>query len=137
MQSRTSLVHGTNVDEAYGLIHVGCLGSVLSVCVSRKAQQVSMTAFRQTLFGQPEKAEGILTEADCIRLKKMLEQADFWALPENHDRQGFDGWTWTIEGRDSERYHSSRCWCPQDGIFHDLGSLLVKISGLEMPVDSP
>jgi hypothetical protein len=137
MQSRTSLVHGTSADEAYGLIHVGCLGSVLSVCVSRKAQQVSMTAFRRTRFGQPEKAEGTLTEADWIRLKKMVEQADFWALPENHDHTGLDGWTWTVEGRDSERYHSSECWCPQDGAFHDLGSLFVEISGLEMPVDSP
>jgi hypothetical protein len=35
MQTRTSLVHGTGVDEAYGLIHHGCGGGVLSVCVSR------------------------------------------------------------------------------------------------------
>ena len=137
MQSRTSLVHGTKVDEAYGLIHVGCSGSVLSVCVSRKAQQVSMTAFRQTRFDQREKAEGSLTEAEWIMLKKMVEQADFWTLPEIHDQSGLDGWRWTIEGRDSERYHSSECWCPQDGAFHDLGSLLVKFSGLDMPVDSP
>jgi hypothetical protein len=67
MQSRTSLVHGTNVDEAYGLIHVGCFGSVLTICVSRKGQQVSMTAFRQTLFGEPERAAGTLTEADWNR----------------------------------------------------------------------
>ena len=69
MQHRTSLVHGTNVDEAYALIHEGCCGSVLSVCVSRKTQQVSMTAVRQTLFGQPEKAEGTLIKADWVRLK--------------------------------------------------------------------
>jgi hypothetical protein len=137
MQSRTSLVHGTNVDEAYGLIHVGCFGSVLTICVSRKGQQVSMTAFRQTLFGEPERAAGTLTEADWIRLKQLLEQAGFWALPEFHLQQGLDGWTWTIEGRDSERYHSSECWCPQKGAFHDLGSLLIEYSGLETPVDSP
>jgi hypothetical protein len=34
MQSRTSLVHGAGADEAYGLIHHDCVGSVLSVCVS-------------------------------------------------------------------------------------------------------
>jgi hypothetical protein len=66
----------------------------------------------------------------------MLVQADFWVLPEAHDKRGFDGWTWTIEGRDSGRYHSSECWWPQDGAFHDLGSLLVKISNLAIPVDS-
>jgi hypothetical protein len=137
MQYRTSLVHGTSIDEAYGLIHHGCLGSVLSVCVSRMAEQVSMTAFRQTGFGEPEKAAGTLTEADWMRLKRLVDQADFWALPENHEQQGFDGWTWTIEGRDRERYHSSECWCPQSGAFHDLGSLLIEISSMEIPVDSP
>jgi hypothetical protein len=137
MQNRTSLVHGSRIDEAYGLIHQGSWGSVLSVCVSREGQQVSVKAFRQTLFGQPEKAEATVTEADWIRLKTLVDQADFWALPENYDQQGFDGWTWTIEGRDSERYHSSECWCSQSGPFHDLGSLLIEISSLEIPVDSP
>jgi hypothetical protein len=137
MQSRTSLVHGANVDEAYGLIHVGCFGSVLSVCVSRKAEQFSMTAFRQNRLGQPEKAEGLLTEADWIRLKDALKESGFWTLPEHHGQMGLDGWTWTIEGRDSERYHSSECWSPMDGAFHHLGSLLVAISSLEVPTDSP
>lgn len=138
MQSRASLIHDNSADEAYGLIHRGCLGSVLTVCVSRRAEQVSMTAVRQTaLFGEPERTAGPLTDADWIRLKQMVQQADFWALPETHGRMGLDGWRWTIDGRDSERSHSSECWCPQDGAFHDLGSLLIEYSGLETPVDSP
>ena len=73
MKSRTSLVQSNNVDEAYGLIHEGCLRSVLSIRVSQMAKHVSMTAFRTTLFGQPEVAEGTVTEADWLRLKFVLE----------------------------------------------------------------
>jgi hypothetical protein len=139
MQSRTSLVHGTSADEAYGLIHGGCLGSVLSVCVSRTTQHVSMTAFRQSgwSLNSIKKAERSLTEADWTRLKNLMEQADFWAMPETHHRMGLDGFNWTIEGRDRDRYHSSECWAPDDGAFYDLGNLLVEFSGLEMPHDSP
>jgi hypothetical protein len=137
MRIRTSLTHGTRADEAYGLIHEGCHGSVLSVCVSRTAERVSVTALRQTLFGKPEKAAGPVKEADWLRLKELVELADFWALPEHYMLEGFDGWTWTIEGRDIERYHSSERWTPRDGAFHELGSLLVELSGLDVPADRP
>jgi hypothetical protein len=137
MQTRTSLVHGTGVVEAFGLIHEGCLGSALSVCVSRSVEQVRITAHRRRSFYPAEKTERPLTEADWIRLKTLVEQANFWALPEHHGGMGLDGWTWTIEGRDSERYHSSSCWSPDKGAFHDLGSLLVNFSGLEIPHNSP
>ena len=55
MQSRTSLVHGTGVDEAYGLIHHGCGGSVLGVCISRASHEISMTAFRERHFPLPKR----------------------------------------------------------------------------------
>ena len=98
-----------------------------------------MTAFRQSgwSLNSIKKAERPLTEADWTRLKNLMEQADFWAMPETHHRMGLDGFNWTIEGRDRDRYHSSECWAPDDGAFYDLGNLLVEFSGLEMPHDSP
>ena len=137
MQTRTSLVHGTGVDEAYGLIHRGGLSSVLSVCVSRRSTIVSMTAFSQRLFGPVESAERSLTEADWDRLKTLVERACFWETPERHDRSGLDGFNWTIEGRNHDGYHSSECWSPDRGAFYELGSLLVELSGLEIPQDTP
>lgn len=139
MEGTTSLALATGSDEAYGLIYTGCLGSVLSVCVSRNGHQVRVTAFRHAWnsFCQPDNVERTLTTADWLRLKKTLEEADFWALPEHHLVAGFDGWRWTIEGQDGERYHSSTLWCPVSGPFHELGSLLVEFSGLTVPEDLP
>jgi hypothetical protein len=137
MQTRTSLVHGTGVDEVYGLIHRGGLSSVLSVCVSRRSNATSVTAFSQRIFGPVESAERSLTEADWDRLKNLVERASFWEMPQSHERSGLDGFDWTIEGRNHEGYHSSECWSPDSGDFYELGSLLVELSGLEIPQDSP
>jgi hypothetical protein len=70
MQTRTSLVHGTGVDEAYGLIRHGCGGSVLSICVSRGSHEINLTAFRER-YRPAETAEGSLTDVDWVRLKKV------------------------------------------------------------------
>jgi hypothetical protein len=137
MKSRFSLVDCTSVDEAYSLSHVGCFGSVLNVCVSRKAELISMTANREPSFGQPQRIEGLLTKSDWIRLKDALKEAEFWTLPKDHGLMGLDGWIWIIEGREGQRYHSSECWCPEDGAFHNLGNLMVGISGLDSPLEMP
>jgi hypothetical protein len=107
MQSWTSLVHGTGADEAYGLIHRGCGGSALSVCVSRASHDISMTAFRERWLRPAETAEGSLTDVDWVRLKKLVERASFWEMPERHDQRGLDGFSWRIEGRNHKGYHSS------------------------------
>ena len=137
MQHWTSLVHGTDVDEAYGLIHHGCLGSVLSICVSRASHDIRMTAFRERHFCPAETAEGSLTEADWARLKKLVKQGGFWEMPGRYDQSGLDGLRWTIEGRNHKGYHSSECWSPSRGPFYKLGMLLVELSGLEIPHDYP
>jgi hypothetical protein len=137
MQSRTSLVHGTGVDEAYGLIHHGCGGSVLSVCISRASHEISMTAFRERHFGPAETVKGSLTDADWVRLRTLVEKAGFWEMPERHDQSGFDGFDWTIEGRNYDGYHSSECWSPHRDAFYELRMLLVEFSGLKIPYDVP
>ena len=137
MQTRTSLVHGTGVDEAYGLIHRGCGGSVLSVCVSRAPHEINMTALRQRHFRPAETAKRSLTEADWARLIKVVEKARFRKMPERHDQSGLDGFRWTIEGRNQDGYRSSERWSPCRGAFHELGMLLVEFSGLEIPHDYP
>ncbi len=96
-----------------------------------------MTAFRQTALGEPESTEDTLSEGDWIKLKNLVEESNFWNLPECHDIGGLDGWEWRIEGQDSERYHSSSCWAPRAGAFYCLGSLLVELSGLVLPHDAP
>ncbi len=86
-----ALVGIVGVDEEYGLIHHGCGGSVLSVCISRASHEINMTAFRERHFRPAETAEGPLTEANWVRLKKLVEKARFWEMPERHDQSGLDG----------------------------------------------
>ena len=135
MQSWTSLVHGTGVDEAYGLIHRGCGGSVLRICVSKAPHDIRMTAFRERYFVPAETAERSLTEATWARLKQLVDSGRFWEMPERYDQSGLDGFEWRIEGQNRKGYHSSQCWSPSRGPFYELGMLLVEFSGLEIPHD--
>ena len=95
-----------------------------------------MTAFRER-YRPAETAEGSLTEANWVRLKKLVDWARFWEMPERHPQSGLDGFHWRIEGRNHKGYHSSECWSPRRGAFYKLGMLLVEFSGLEIPHDSP
>jgi hypothetical protein len=101
------------------------------------SHEICMTAFRKRHFRPAATVEGSLTEADWVRLKKLVEKARFWEMPERHDQSGLDGFDWTIEGRNHHGYHSSECWSPHRGAFYKLGTLLVEFSGLEIPHDQP
>jgi hypothetical protein len=96
-----------------------------------------MTAFRERHFRPAEMVQGSLRDADWVRLKKLVERARFWEMPERHDQSGLDGFDWTIEGRNHDGNHSSECWSPRRGAFYKRGMLLVEFSGLEIPYDVP
>ena len=139
MESAISQVRNSDADEAFSLIHRGCRMSVLNACVSRRGWDISVVAIQQKVLGEPESVQRTLAEADWVRLKKLVEEADFWALPEHQfdGRVGLDGWTWIIEGRVGGRYHSSECWAPNTGAFFNLGNMIVEFGGLPLPDDVP
>jgi hypothetical protein len=95
-----------------------------------------MTACRER-YSPAETAEGSLTEANCVRLKKLVERARFWEMPERHAQSGLDGFDWRVEGRNHKGYHSSERWSPHRGAFYKLGMLLVESSPLDIPHDYP
>jgi hypothetical protein len=97
MNSSNSLVLSDATDDAYGLIHEGCGGSVLSICVARSTERVHMTARRNTRrLLHPRKpaqiVEKSLTDGDWLKLTQLVWNADFWALPEWSAAGGLDGW---------------------------------------------
>ena len=61
-----------------------------------------MTAFRERLLRPAEAAEGSLTEANWVRLKKLVDWARLWEMPERQAEGGLDGFGWRIEGRNHE-----------------------------------
>jgi hypothetical protein len=75
--------------------------------------------------------------ADWAEFRSTLERTGFWSMPESYDRIGLDGSTWSIRGRCGEREHSSTCWSPTEGPFHELGSLFVKLAGVDLIYDPP
>ena len=137
MQTRTSLVHGTGVDEAYGLIHHGCGGSVLSVCVSRASHEISMTAFRERHFHPAETVKGSLTDADWVRLKKLVERARFWVMPERHCQSSLDDFVGRLRAESTMAITDRSAGRPAVAHSSNWGMLLVEFSGLEIPHDSP
>jgi hypothetical protein len=143
MNNGNSLVLSNATDEAYGLIHEGCGGSVLSICVARSTERVRMTARLNTrrllLSRKPAQVvEKSLPDADWIRLTQLVNNADFWALPEWSAAGGLDGWDWTIEGRRAGIYHASTAWCGLGLVgFRELGDFLVAVSGMRVPQDIP
>jgi hypothetical protein len=141
MPNRSSLVTGSRAEEAYGLIHEGCRGGVLNICVFREDEQVVLSAWRKIGHfppPHPQIVEESLTEADWITLTRLVRRAHFWALPKKYFPGGLDGWTWTIEGRKGKRYNSCESWCASVSTgFEELGNFLVDLSGLQVPDDVP
>jgi hypothetical protein len=131
MQTRTSLVHGTGVDEASRDDLPWLRRQRIERVRFTGSQEISMTAFRERHFRPAETVKGSLTDADWVRLTKLVERARFWEMPERHDQSGLDGFDWAIEGRNNDG------WAPHRGAFYELTMLLVEFSGLEIPHDVP
>lgn len=120
----------SNADEAYRFRHRGSgFGEWCSVLVERRGERVSLIAEAglTTRICRP------LTAAEWGRLQAAVERVEFWTLPAWHDRHGFDGWTWTVEGRCSGRYHIAEGWCPSRGEpLHGLGIVLAGLADIRI-----
>jgi hypothetical protein len=62
-------------------------------------------------------------------LQDALIRASFWTLDIRDDRIGFDGATWTIEGRRRDIYHVVERWSPDYDAIWRLGRLLFDLAG--------
>jgi hypothetical protein len=70
-----------------------------------------------------------LTMSDWERLQEALTLASFWLLDPRNDLFGFDGATWTIEGRCKGSFQIVERWSPESGGFRKLGSLFFALAG--------
>jgi len=136
LQKERSLFVNVDADEAYGFRCDVSFAGTLTVTVARRGGRVTLAASLDKRYepGSREVRKS-LDAADWERLLAALRRADFWDLPERHDRLGLDGDTWTIEGRRLKTWHQSECWEPPPGSFRDLGLVFVELSGLESPGD--
>lgn len=137
LQKDRSLVLNLIADEAYSFECRGCFGSTLTVRISRRGTRITLAATFREHYRPGHSVCKSLGAPDWERLLAALRQADFWALPERHERIGLDGSTWTIKGRRGETRHRSEQWSPPSDAYHDLGLRFTELSGLELPHDAP
>ena len=76
--------------------------------IGREDDRISLQAmYRRGSFSSDQvERDIVLSIDDWNRLQDALIDASFWALDMRHDRVGFDGATWTMEGRRKEIYCS-------------------------------
>jgi len=80
----------------------------------------------RTIYSQPEKIEKEFTldSRQYQELTRLFSRRRFWQTPAYSERIGFGGFTWTLEGVDSNRYHIVVRWLPEYGNVARLGESL-------------
>lgn len=124
-------------NESYTFRSVGCLGSVTTVTLTRRGQRVTLVAEEQRISSFRRRTSKELEPEEWAAFAQKLASADFWNLPERHDRLGLDGETWTIEGRRGRQTHRSSCWSPHEGAYYELGRLFLDLAEAQPPQDQP
>jgi hypothetical protein len=124
-------------DEVYSFASRGVYpSSAVIITVTRAGDKFTVTTERPRAI-PAEHSTRRLSAEDWMEFQSALERTGFWSMPERYDRIGLDGITWTIRGRCSEREHSSEGWSPSGGPFFELGSLFVKLAGVELIYEPP
>jgi hypothetical protein len=73
-----------------------------------------------------------LTNFQVNQFLSKLEETNFWSMPSTHQRHGFDGARWIIEGVRDGQYHVVNRWCPEEEGFRDAVLMLVELAGLNV-----
>jgi hypothetical protein len=120
-----------DAEEAYSLRIDPSFRGPTTVCIARAGDRVTLTArSRARMFDPEREVHKPLSAKEWDARLWALHRADFWELPPWHPQLGLDGETWTIEGRQGDRYHSSSHWWPPAGPYRDLGRVFLDLAGL-------
>lgn len=82
-----------------------------------------------------QKKEFQLTEEEWSNLKKLIYKAEFWYLPNDNNKRGMDGSTWTIVGldRNYNKHHYVFRWSPpKENDFREVCEYIMKISRIKI-----
>ena len=122
-------------DEVYTFASRGLyLTERVVITIARTGDAIILTT--DSFANQPSSRH--LSSAEWMGFQSALERTGFWSMPEHdEDIGGLDGHTWSISGCCGEREHSSERWRPMSGPFFELGSLFVKLAGVELTYEPP
>jgi hypothetical protein len=66
-----------------------------------------------------------LSRKEALRLDRLLDRLDFWAMPPSEGLCGLDGFTAVLEGAEAGRYHVVHRWTPHGTPFAVLVDFLL------------
>lgn len=73
--------------------------------------------------------EIVLTDQQAVELETMLAEGGLFQETAKACELGFDGSRWIFELVSTGEYRMVNRWSPSDGAAHDLGELLIRLSG--------
>ncbi len=126
--------------EVYRLFYLPAFDSPTTIRISRDGQQYQMTIKQLDAHWLPSAGgKGLIVSTtrplavnEWAEFKRRLVRTNFWSMPSADVRErGFDGVSFTLEGRESGRYHVVHRWTPEpNDSFANACQYLLKISNL-------
>jgi hypothetical protein len=113
---------------------------IVSTCLSGGSESASLSIlpdgtgrirFRARDFGHLSLTKDKSYTLDAQRIAKflaLLERTEFWKMPTDSSRRGFDGAYWTLEGAQNGTCHVVERWCPDNTPFRQLARDLFKLA---------
>jgi hypothetical protein len=124
--------------EVYRFTYLESFGHPIIVRIEKKIDRIELKYTELNGQGGYEPGRIIdekvipVGEKDWCRLKKILNEADYWRMPAMIDRSGLDGSSWLIEGVKDNRYQMVYRWTPEKDKFREAGTFLLELSGFDL-----
>jgi hypothetical protein len=125
--------------EAYRLLFIPSFESPTSIRIWREGEQYWMTVKQLDEEWIPDDdGKGLklsttrpLHVDEWALFKRRLISANFWSMPSPDARgPGFDGFSFTLEGKRAGEYHVVYRWVPEEQNFTDACNYLIGLSNL-------
>jgi hypothetical protein len=123
--------------EAYRFVWLRSFHEPWAIRVERTATGAHLFAVEtdgRGGYGAGRPSDTISRELDSSgwnSLAACIQSADFWQMPLDEERSGFDGAEWIVEGLRGGEYRVISRWSPGSGSFHDLGRCFIRLARLE------
>jgi hypothetical protein len=138
MEEKSLLERADPETETYRFLWLRTFHHPIFVRIERERKEIRL--FTKELDGaggyEPGKVlrsgDYYITAEDFRHFLDLLEKADYWNTPTDHDNiDGNDGAQWILEGVKNNRYHVVDRWTPRAGAYREACLYLLKLSGVD------
>lgn len=132
-----SLLVNSNEREVYRFLWLRTFHHPIFVRVERKGNSIDLFSKESNGAGGYEPGKVIKTKKTTIDIEQwleflnLLEKTNYWKMPIEDKRVGFDGSQWILEGVKDNRYHIVDRWSPKNVEYKEACIYLLKLSGID------